>query len=104
MQRGMMPGRFRQAAMEIVGHQIDPIERGANAGKFNVGDELVISKRGGDQIRIIASVLYFGEMIKTLSQRLQQRREVLLVLRPAANSRVGKTGIFPVDVDTVELM
>ncbi len=90
--------------MEVVGHEIDPVEHAADAIEFDAGDEFTIPKRRTDQIRrVAAAMLLQRERVEARAQRLEQKREILLVVGTMHDAGARQRRIFPVDVDAVEL-
>ena len=92
----MVPGHFLEAALQIISHQLDIVQK--NSRFFHVGLPGKIgipASRNGQHISSADSVQPF-------SHRLQKQRKIFLILHMGADSRQGHSRILPVNIYTVQ--
>ena len=90
-------------AVEVIGHDVDPVAHSGDAGGLEVLD-LVVSGRGRDGQQVCPPV-DCGGGIELRSKFLQQQRVVRLVFGPVhIASEAAADRILPVDVDAVEVV
>ena len=88
-------------AVEVVGHDIDPIENGGDGGGLDVCDFVGAGGRGNGEV-VAAGIGFPGE-VELTAQLGEQAGEVLFILGAGdIRWQAAAAWILPIDVDAVE--
>jgi hypothetical protein len=100
MERGLEVGALLPPAVEVVGHQVQPVEVRMDRAELHRGEVFTAGSQR-DRHRVAPAVA--GALGVQLRPHLrQQQGEVGGVFRAIALGVAGDTRVFPVDVDAVE--
>lgn len=94
-----MAGGRREAAEEVVSHQVDPVQQRHDARQVESACRLAI--RGRDRQQVGTSI-GLAERVEAVAHGLQHAGEVVAVGRTVADAGAGQGGVLPVDVDAVQ--
>jgi len=85
--------------VEVVGHQVDPVQRAGDARQFQAVGEAALG--GGDGQQVMAPAAAFA--VQARAQRFQQHGEIAAVVRAVADVGVAQGRVLPVDVQAVQV-
>ncbi|MNH97151.1 hypothetical protein D3C73_498430 [compost metagenome] len=98
-----MSGSRVPAAVEVIGHNVDPVHNSSNAAKvvvLNIGRACT----GGDGQQVGFAVSGSGG-IQLFTDFLQQQHIILLILRTVAVAcQPSADRVFPVQIDTIHMI
>ncbi|MNI47192.1 hypothetical protein D3C73_1016940 [compost metagenome] len=98
-----MSGSLVPTAVEVIGHDVDPVDNGSNTAKvvvLNVGRACAGSN--GQQVAFTVSG---SGRIQLFTDFLQQQHVILLILRTVAVAcQPPADRVFPVQIDTIHMI
>lgn len=95
--------RTTEWSMEIVGHDVDPIEVSSKVGPFIVLEVSIVCC--GSNTNLVRLSIFSTLSIKEFSQLSDNSRVVLLVLwSMMVGGETTFDWVFPIDVDTIEVV
>ncbi|MNM93265.1 hypothetical protein D3C81_1056330 [compost metagenome] len=93
----MVAGGLGQAAVEVVGHQVDPVQRLRDARQLQTFRSTAFGGGDGQQVMALAAFL-----VQSRAQLFQQHGEVVAVIRAVADVGIAERRVFPVDIQPVQ--
>ena len=98
---GLVVGLRLPGAVEVVGHDIDPIQNGGDFCGFDVGDFVGAGGRGDGEV--IAAAVLLARGVELAAKLGEERGEVLFVLGTRdIGFEAPAAWVFPIDVHAVE--
>src|SRR5579862_506746 len=94
--------RVRSGFVVVVAHQVDGIEVSLHLCHLGVLEETLVGARGNSEVEVLVRALRFA--IEAFAQSLEEQREVSLVFGTEVIGRPRHSRIFPVHVETIEVM